>query len=124
MKHTAAILFTASMLAFPACAAPAATHPAGAAHAPTHAAQAANHAPGHGSGGMMADMKATMERIHATQDPVERARLMDQHMEEMHAMMADMHGQMAQMMEQMKGHGAAAREPAAGRHDHREMKGL
>ena len=73
---------------------------------------------------MMGDMNATMTRIRATQDPVERARLMDQHMEEMHAMMAAMHGQMAQMMEQMKGHSEAAREPAAGRHDHREMKGM
>lgn len=72
----------------------------------------------------MADMNATMARIRATQDPAERARLMAKHMEEMHAMMSAMHGQMAQMMEQMKGHAEEAREPAAGRHDHREMKGL
>ncbi len=77
---------------------------------------------GHGGGNMMAGMQATMARIHATEDPAERARLMDQHMQEMHTMMADMHGQMGRMMEQMKDHKAAAKEPAAGRHNHREMK--
>ncbi|MEW5756295.1 MAG: hypothetical protein AB1810_08315 [Pseudomonadota bacterium] len=42
----------------------------------------------------MQDMHKTMERIRQSNDPAERQRLMQEHMEQMHKMMNDMHGMM------------------------------
>jgi hypothetical protein len=53
---------------------------------------------------MMERMQEQMSRIHATSDPKERARLMEEHMKSMHEAMPMMRG----MLEHQKG-----REPAS-----------
>ena len=115
MKRTATFLLATSLLAAPAFAAPAAVHSAGTQHPSAHAAPAVGEHE-HDCRAMMDDMSATMARIQATADPNERARLMEKHMQEMHAMMATMHAQMGRMMDQMDMHGAAAHPHAAGGH--------
>lgn len=44
----------------------------------------------------MKEMQQTMERIHKADDPKERQRLMQEHMQQMHEMMGDMQGMMMQ----------------------------
>lgn len=105
---------------------------------------------GKGTAGMdrMQEMRKTMDRLHATTDPKERERLMQEHMDQMEGMMNDMHGTMGKgmgsaqsgdhqqslekrmdmmqgMMEQMMGHmkaqGGAEVKGEAGKdkqHDH------
>ncbi len=66
----------------------------------------------------MQDMDATMQRIRATEDPVERERLLEQHLDQMHAEMELMHKKMGDMMDQMK----AQRKETKRLHDHRKTK--
>lgn len=73
----------------------------------------------------MGNMEQTMQRIHATEDPQERERLLEEHLEQMHQRMEQMHQQMermhqemGQMMEQMD----AQRSETKRLHDHRKLK--
>ncbi|MEQ8992805.1 MAG: hypothetical protein RLO46_13375 [Pseudomonadales bacterium] len=73
----------------------------------------------------MEDMAAVMQRIQQTEDPAERERLLEQHLEQMHKHMEQMHSQMAQMHEemgQMMGHMNAQRRETKRIHDHRKLK--
>lgn len=58
--------------------------------------------PGMGMGMMdmnrMQEMQKMMERIEQSDDPAEKQRLMQEHMDEMHKMMSDMHGMMGKGM--------------------------
>lgn len=58
--------------------------------------------PGMGMGMMdmnrMQEMHKMMERIEQSDDPAEKQRLMQEHMDEMHKMMSDMHGMMGKGM--------------------------
>ena len=69
-------------------------------HHPDKGEQGAKPAMSQGMGmmdmGHMQDMQQKMNRIHRTEDPVERQRLMQEHMDEMHKMMGDMHSMMGQ----------------------------
>ncbi len=66
----------------------------------------------------MDEMAATMQRIRATEDPAERERLLEQHLDQMHAEMAMMHRSMGRMMEQLD----AQQQETKRLHDHRESK--
>ena len=68
--------------------------------------------------GDMAGMSATMQRIQATEDPEERERLLEEHLDQMHAEMKAMYRQMGQMMEQME----AQQTETKRLHDHRKTK--
>jgi TolA-binding protein len=66
----------------------------------------------------MARMDQIMEQIRSVEDPQERARLLEQHLDEMHAAMARMHETMGQMMQQVEEQRTEQRRL----HDHRRMK--
>lgn len=66
----------------------------------------------------MGNMEQTMQQIRATEDPEERERLLEEHLEQMHQQMEQMHQQMGQMMEQMN----AQRKETKRLHDHRKFK--
>ena len=68
--------------------------------------------------GDMDEMAATMQRIRATEDPAERERLLEQHLDQMHAEMAMMHRRMGNMIEQME----AQQRETKRLHDHRKSK--
>lgn len=71
-----------------------------------------------GSPGGMGDMAATMEQIRATEDPAERERMLEEHLEQMHSSMAQMQCMMGEMMGQMD----AQRTETKRLHDHRRTK--
>ena len=73
----------------------------------------------------MGNMEQTMQKIHTTENPEERERLLEEHleqmhqqMEQMHQQMEQMHQQMGQMMEQM----GAQRTETKRLHDHRKQR--
>ncbi|HEY5646735.1 MAG: hypothetical protein CMQ43_03645 [Gammaproteobacteria bacterium] len=67
----------------------------------------------------MQKMQESMAQIRATEDPEERARLLEAHMDQMMAAMREMHQNMGQMMKQMDAQKREARKT----HDHRKMRG-
>jgi TolA-binding protein len=69
-------------------------------------------------GGETARMDRIMQQIRSVEDPEERARLLEQHLDEMHASMARMHETMGQMMK----HVEEQRTERRRLHDHRRMK--
>lgn len=75
----------------------------------------------HGSGmqSMHQSMQQSMERIRETEDPEERDRLLEKHMEQMTAAMRQMHENMGVMMEQMDAQKRETRKT----HNHRKMRG-
>lgn len=66
----------------------------------------------------MANMDAIMERIRGVEDPDERAELLDQHLDEMHAEMARMLDTMGQLMQQVEQQRSERRRL----HNHRKLK--
>jgi hypothetical protein len=66
----------------------------------------------------MGAMHETMQKIRATEDPEERAELLEAHLNEMHAAMARMHAEMGQLMQGMQ----EQKRESKRLHDHRKMK--
>jgi len=66
----------------------------------------------------MQKMQETMGQIRATEDPEERTRLLEEHMDQMMAEMREMHENMGEMMKQMDAQQRETRKT----HDHRKMK--
>jgi hypothetical protein len=66
----------------------------------------------------MGAMQETMQKIRETEDPEERAELLEAHLNEMHAAMARMHAEMGQLMQGMQ----EQKRESKRLHDHRKMK--
>lgn len=81
--------------------------------APAFSAESMNH---HSH---MQEMQESMAKIRSTEDPDERARLLEEHMDQMMAAMREMHENMGHMMKQMDAQKRESRKV----HDHRKMKG-
>jgi hypothetical protein len=103
-------MFTRSFLAAACALALAAPSFADDAHHPGEQAKPAASAPAGKMPEMMTRMQGQMKQIHATTDPKERARLMDEHMKAMHESMP-----MTRGMEEGSGMSGAQRMDAMGR---------
>lgn len=66
----------------------------------------------------VAHMNEIMERIRTIEDPEERAELLEEHLNEMHAAMAQMHAMMGQLMQ----HVEQQRTESRRLHDHAATK--
>jgi hypothetical protein len=69
-------------------------------------------------GASVTHMNEIMQRIRSVEDPEERAQLLEQHLNEMHAAMAQIHATMGQLME----HVEQQRTESRRLHDHARTK--